>query len=89
LSYPVSLVPVRDNIGGAAYCQTTSETKHQYLGKDSEYNVYAAELTAIQLATEIVNTTQINTQTVVIYLDSQAAIKALVKPCQQSGQSII
>jgi hypothetical protein len=45
---------INSNIGAAAYCPTTATTSHQYLGKDTSYNVYAAELSGIYQATNIV-----------------------------------
>ena len=41
-------------IGAAAVCQTTSETRKQYIGTESSHKVYAAELEAIKLAADIV-----------------------------------
>jgi hypothetical protein len=38
-----------EKIGAAAYNQTLNETAHQHLGRHSEYNVYSAELTALDL----------------------------------------
>jgi ribonuclease HI len=74
------------NIGAAAVCPATGTTHHQYLGKETSYNVYVAELCAIQLATEIIKNNHQYTKCI-LYTDNQAAIT--VKPGQQSGQSII
>ncbi len=41
---------IEDNIETAAYCSTTEQMKHRYLGKDIDYNVYTTELEAIELA---------------------------------------
>ena len=41
-------------IGAATYCPGAGEIRYQYLGKESVFNVYVAELTAIKLAIEIV-----------------------------------
>ena len=79
---------INNHIGAAAYCPTIATTKHQYLGKESMHNVYAAELSAIHLATDIVKENSHYTKCV-IYSDSQAALTATTKPDQQSGQSII
>jgi ribonuclease HI len=76
-------------IGAAAVCQTTSETRKQYIGTESSHNVYAAELAAIKLAVDIVQAARRNYDKCVIYTDSQPAIKATAKPGQQSGQSIL
>jgi hypothetical protein len=42
---------ITEKIGTAAYNQTLNETAHQYLGGNSEYNVYSAELAAWDLGT--------------------------------------
>jgi hypothetical protein len=42
------------NIGAAAVFPKSNGTRYQYLGKRAEYNVYAAELCAIQLGLEII-----------------------------------
>ena len=38
------------HIGAAIYSPTTNVTKGEYIGTDETHNVYAAELTAIQMA---------------------------------------
>jgi ribonuclease HI len=76
------------NIGAAAVCPKTNDTRYQYLGKETEYNVYAAELCAIQLGLGIIKDNHQYTKCI-LYTDNQAAIQAVVKPGQQSGQSII
>ena len=80
---------IEGQIGAAAVCQTTSETRKQYIGTDSSHNVYAAELAAIKLAVDIVQEAPRKYDKCVIYTDSQPAIKATTKPHQQSGQSIL
>ena|SRR5437762_2314353 len=79
---------IEGNIGGAAYTPTIARTDYQYLGDKSEYNVFGAELTAISLAIGMVNDNPQYTRCI-IYTDSQASVKAVIKPGQQSGQSII
>jgi ribonuclease HI len=66
----------------------SNDTRYQYLGKETEYNVYAAELCAIQLGLKIIKANRQFTNGV-LYTDNQAALQAVVKPGQQSGQSII
>ena len=75
-------------IGAAVYCSTVQTTKQQHMGSETEYNVFAAELTAILLATEIVRANPSHNRCE-IFTDSQPSIKALLKPRKQSGQSII
>src|SRR5204862_3798728 len=43
---------IKSKISAAIYDATKNETKHQHLGKDTQYNIYTAELVALQLATE-------------------------------------
>ena len=52
------------HIGAAAYSPTTSTIKHQYLGSETEYNVYVAEATAIELAADIVQESETHTRNV-------------------------
>ena len=63
--------------------------KHQYLGKDITYNVYAIELKGIATTLEIVKENDVKYITCEINTDSQAAIKAVIKSRQQSRQQII
>ena len=79
---------IEGNIGGAAYTPTIARTDYQYLGDKSEYNVFGAELTAISLAIGMVDDNPQYTRCI-IYTDSQASVKTIIKPGQQSGQSII
>jgi ribonuclease HI len=53
-----------------------------------QYNVYTAELAALQLAIEILRDYHERTEWR-IFTDSQAAIKAINNPYRQSGQAII
>src|SRR5436190_22412716 len=43
---------IKGRIGAAIYNATINEIRHQHLGKDTQYNVFAAELAALQLAIE-------------------------------------
>src|SRR5579859_6507558 len=72
-----------------AYSPTTSTIKRQYLGPETEYNVYVAEATAIELAADIVQESGNTYGKCLIYFDSQAAAKGLTKPNKQSGQQIL
>ena len=77
------------HISAAAFYSTISETHKQYIGPDTNYNTYAVELTAIELAADITQfALQIYKQSV-IYMDSQPTIKATAKPVQHSGQAIL
>ena len=79
---------IKGKIGAAIYDATKNETRHRHLGKDTQYNVYTAELAALQLAIETLRDDheQIEWR---IFTDSQAAIKATNNPHRQSGQAII
>ncbi len=72
---------------GAAACGG-HRTGTQHLGNDKQFNVYAAELTAMNLAVELAEENVEHT-TWHIFADSQAAIRGIQKPRKQSGQSII
>ena len=70
------------------YMMQINETRHQHLGKDIHYNVFTAELAALQLATETLRDSHERIEWR-IYTDNQAAIKAIDNPHRQSGQAII
>jgi len=76
-------------VGAEAYSPTILSIKQQYLGSENQHNIYSAELTAIEIAVNIAQTCQNNYKQCVIYADSQAAIKATLKPGRQSEQSIL
>jgi len=59
----------------ATYSTTTSDRTHQYLGEEQTTNVYAAELTGIQLAmTSTIEHGSAKHQKCVVFVDNQAAI---------------
>ena len=80
---------IEGHIGAMAYFPQASEMKHLYLGNDKQFNVYTAELSAIDLAVDIADATTATFTKCKIHVDSQDAIKATVKPGKQSGQSIL
>ena len=41
---------IEGKIGAAAFNSATNESSHQHLGSEMQFNVYAAELTALYLA---------------------------------------
>ena len=71
---------INGHVGAAAYSPTTSDTQQQYLGPETTHNVFAGELTAMKLATDMVGRNKERYTYIVIYIDSQAAIKAVIKP---------
>ena len=73
----------------SAFCPTTSDTWKVYLGTEEQFNVFTTEATAFNLTAEIVKESPPNFTKCIIYVDSRAAIKGIVKPQKQSGQSII
>ena len=81
---------IEGEIAAATYSTTTSDRTHQYLGEEQTTNVYAAELTGIQLAmTSTIEHGSAKHQKCVVFVDNQAAIAAVLKPERQSGQYII
>ena len=76
------------NIGTAAYNSITNKVSHQYLGSETQFNVYTVELIALHLA---VKQLENHNRCLIgcIYTDSQAAVKAIDRPQRQSGQTII
>jgi ribonuclease HI len=77
------------HIGAAIYSPTTEVTKGEYLGTEDTHNVYAAELTAIQMAITLFRETMDKHKNVYVFTDNQSAIQAIDTPKHQSGQYII
>ena len=80
---------INGHIGVAVHCPELNETRQRYLGTEKEQNVYAAELTAIDIGIKMSVEAPMEFTETIIYADSQAAIKATCKPGKQSGQHII
>jgi ribonuclease HI len=80
---------VNGHIGAAVYCPQLNETRQRYLGTEKEQNVYAAELTAIDIGVQMSMEAPTEITETIIYADNQAAIKATHKLGKQSGQYII
>ena len=68
---------------------TTKAIKGEYIGTDDTHNVYAAELTAIQMAVTLFKETKDEYKNVYVFTDNQSAIQAIDTPKHQSGQYII
>ena len=79
---------IENNIGAAAYNSATNEVSHQHLGSEAQFNVYTAELTAMNLAVKQMRHHS-EYQIGRIYTDSQARVRAIDHPRRQSGQTII
>jgi len=82
---------IEGEIGAAAHCPANGRTLRQHIGKASEYNMYTAEVHAVQLGAEIIEEAmKAKTYTKgIIYADSQPAIRAIGKPKKQSGQEFL
>jgi ribonuclease HI len=79
---------IENKIGAATYNPSTNEVSHQYLGSETQFNVYTAQLKALHLAvTQLRNHGEYLTGR--IYSGSQANVKAIDHPRRQSGQTII
>jgi ribonuclease HI len=72
------------SVAAAAVIPQLGITNSIYMGTEKTATVYAAELKGIAMATEAILHHKPTTAT--IFSDSQAAIKALVRPGQTSGQ---
>ena len=77
------------HIGAAIYSPTTTVTKGEYLGTDDTHNIYAAELTAIQMAIKLFEEDIDKHPNVYIFTDNQSTIQAVDSPKRQSGQYIV
>jgi len=81
---------IEGSVAAATYSTTTYAKTHQYLGEEQTTNVYAAELTGVQLAmTTTIEHGLPQYQKCVIYADNQSAVSAILKPERQSGQYIL
>ena len=80
---------IDNHVGAVASSLTTSASTHQYLGKADIANVYAAELTAINLGINMAGKSHERYNKCFIYVDNQSSIQAVSKLKQQSGQYII
>ena len=61
-------------IGAAIHSPTISTTNGEYIGTDQTHNVYAAELTAIQMAVMLFEEKNDEHTNVYIFTDNQSAI---------------
>ena len=77
------------NIGAAIYSPTIDIIKGEYIGTENTHNVYAAELTAIQMAIILFEEKIEKYTNIHIFTDNQSAIQAVESPKRQSGQYII
>ena len=64
-------------IGAAIYSPTTKVTKGEYIGTNNTHNVYAAELTAIQMAITLIEEKIQEYPNVHIFTDNQSAIQTI------------
>lgn len=68
--------------------QSTPPQTGPHIGTDDTHNVYAAELTAIQMAVTLFEELINEYMNVYIFTDNQSAIQTIEAPKQQSGQYI-
>ena len=73
---------------GSAAC-ANEMVKQRYLGKQTDHNVFAPELTAIDLDIQIIKEANQAYENCVLYVNSEAVIKAVMNLLLQSGQHII
>ena len=78
-----------NHIGAAIYSPTVNIAKGKYIGTEESHNVYAAELTGIQMALGLLEEKIDEHANAYIFTDSQCAIQAIKSPQRQSGQYII
>jgi ribonuclease HI len=76
-------------IGAAMFNAESRHVSKQYLGTEQDSLVFAAELEAIQLAISHIKFNLRRYNECRIFSDSQAALKAIIKPQRQTGQAII
>jgi hypothetical protein len=78
-----------ENIDAAIYSPTIDVTKSKHISTEDTHNVYAAELTAIQMAITLFEENIDEYTKVHIFTDTQSAIQAVESPKRQWGQYII
>ena len=86
---PLSRTGHNGHIGAAIFSPTSHIIKNEYIGTEDTHNVYAGELTAIQMAVTLFEEKFEKYQNIHIFTDNQAAIQAVEHPRRQSGQYII
>jgi ribonuclease HI len=78
---------INGKIGVAAVILQIGTTRHAYIGTDAISTVYIAELEGIRMALE--TATGADQERGIIFVDSQAVLKAIQNPGNSSGQYII
>ncbi|KAK7433457.1 reverse transcriptase, partial [Colletotrichum acutatum] len=79
-------------IGAAAVCTTTQQTRKSHMGDDTTSTVYAGELQGIVLALEMAQADKENgndRSKVFIHTDNQAAIRSSANPKGKSGAYLL
>ena len=79
---------IQEKIGAAIFEPATNAATQQHLGSENNFNVFAAEVSTLATAAEVALHSNWPKQNI-IFMDSQAAAKAVDTPWRQSGQSII
>jgi ribonuclease HI len=74
-------------IGAAAVIPQLNTVKKAYMGEEAVSTVYSAELEGIRMALETIQS--VDHSRFMIFLDSQAALKAITDPGKPSGQYIL
>ncbi|OHW95426.1 reverse transcriptase [Colletotrichum incanum] len=83
---------INGQVGAAAVCTTTEQTRKSYMGDDTTSTVYAGELQGIVLALEMAQADKENgnhRSKVFIHTDNQAAIRSSAKPKGKSGAYLL
>ena len=79
-------------IGAAAVCLTTAETRKSQMGNELTSTVYAAEIEGISLALTIAKDDKLKgnkREKIIIYTDNQAAIRSCHRPKGKSGAYLL
>jgi len=81
---------IQKKIGAATFEPTTNVATQQHLGSETYFNVFAAEVSALATAAQIIQQQNpLKQNASIIFTDSQATAKAVDNPWRQSGQLII
>jgi ribonuclease HI len=80
---------IANKVGAATFNPTSNKASHQHLSSNAQYNVYAAEMTALDMAITTSQSQVKEHPKCYIFTDSQAAGTSISQPRRQSGQAII
>ena len=80
---------INGEVGALACISQSGMEATNYMGTNQVSSIYAGELRGLQLALDLALKYSLLIKKLTIFTDSQAAIQAVVKPRNQSGQYLV